>query len=77
MTDKVFITKENLEKAFTFKEKNKVGFFTSICVVSWLICLLPFFIGIIFTSLLMLLFAIPFYTIDQLLHRSFKNAKNK
>ena len=77
MTDKVFVTKENLEKALNFKEKNKVGVFTSICIVIWLICLFPFFMGIIFTSLLMLLFAIPFYTMDQLLHRSFKNAKNK
>jgi len=75
MTDKVFVTKENLEKALNFKEKNKVGIFTSICIVIWLICLLPFFVGIMFTSLLMLLFAIPFYAIDQLLLRSLKNAK--
>tara|TARA_B100000745_G_C19844532_1_gene280134 strand:+ start:64 stop:294 length:231 start_codon:yes stop_codon:yes gene_type:complete len=76
MTDKIFVTKENLEKALSFKEKNKVGLFTSICIVIWLICLFPFFAGIIFTSLLMLLFAIPFYAIDQLLHRSSNNAKN-
>ena len=30
MTDKVFISKENLEKALSFKEKKDVGFFTSI-----------------------------------------------
>ena len=33
MTDKVFISKENLEKALSFKEKKDVGFFTSIFIV--------------------------------------------
>ena len=75
MTDKVFVTKENLQKALDMKEKSKVGFFTSVCIVLWLIVLFPFFAGIMFTSLLMLLFAIPFYAIDQLLLRRLKNAK--
>ena len=34
MTDKVFISKENLEKALSFKEKKDVGFFTSILCLS-------------------------------------------
>ena len=42
MTDKVFISKENLEKALSFKEKKDVGFFTSIFIVIWLITLIPF-----------------------------------
>ena len=74
MVDKVFVTKENLQKALDMKEKRKVGFFTSICAVIWLIILFPFFVGIIFTSLLMLLFTIPFYAIDQLILRSTNNA---
>ena len=69
MTDKVFVTKENLQKALDMKEKSKVGFFTSVCIVLWLIVLFPFFAGIILTSLLMLLLAIPFYAIDQLFIR--------
>ncbi len=74
MTDKVFVTKENLQKALEIKEKGKVGFFTSICGVIWLIALFPFFMGIILISLLMLLFTIPFYAIDQLIIRSTDNA---
>ena len=74
MTDKVFVTKENLQKALEIKEKGKVGFFTSICGVIWLIALFPFFMGIILISLLMLLFTIPFYAIDQLIIRSTNNA---
>ena len=74
MTDKVFVTKENLQKALDMKEKSKVGFFTSICGVLWLIASFPFFVGIIFISLLMLLFTIPFYAIDQLILRSTNNA---
>ena len=74
MTDKVFVTKENLKKALDMKEKSKVGFFTSICAVLWLIALFPFFAGIIMTSLLMLLFTIPLYALDQLIIRSTKNA---
>jgi len=74
MVDKVFVTKENLQKALDMKEKSKVGFFTSICAVIWLIILFPFFVGIILTSLLMFLFTIPFYAIDQLILRSTNNA---
>ena len=33
MTDKVFISKENLEKALSFKERKDVGFFTSILLI--------------------------------------------
>lgn len=69
MTDKLFISKENLEKALELKEKNKVGFFTGICIVIWLICLIPFITGIIFISLIILLISIPFYSIDQFIFR--------
>jgi len=69
MTDKLFISKENLEKALDIKEKSKVGFFTSICIILWLICLFPFVMGIIFTSLLILLFTMPFYLMDQFILR--------
>ena len=76
MTDKVFVTKENLQKALDMKEKSKVGFFTSICIVLWLIALFPFFAGIILTSLLMLLFALPLYALDQLFIRRIKKWQN-
>jgi uncharacterized membrane protein len=77
MTDKVFISKENLEKALSFKEKKDVGFFTSIFIVIWLIALIPFIFGIIFCSLLVLLSSIPFYFIDQFIIRRIKNAKTE
>ena len=74
MTDKVFVTKENLQKALDLKQKNKVGYLTSMCAVLWLITLFPFICGIILASLLMFLFTIPFYAIDQLITRSNDNA---
>ena len=74
MTDKVFVTKENLQKALDLKQKNKVGYLTSMCAVLWLITLFPFICGIILASLLMFLFTIPFYAIDQLITRSTDNA---
>jgi hypothetical protein len=77
MTDKVFISKENLEKALSFKEKKDVGFFTSICIIIWLICLIPFVFGIILFSLLILLLSVPFYFIDQFIIRSIKSGKTK
>jgi hypothetical protein len=77
MTDKVFISKENLEKALSFKERKDVGFFTSIFIVIWLIALIPFIFGIIFCTLLILLSCIPFYFIDQFIIRRIKNAKTE
>ena len=77
MTDKVFISKENLEKALSFKERKDVGFFTSIFIVIWLISLIPFVFGIVFCSLLILLSCIPFYFIDQFIIRRIKNAETK
>ena len=77
MTDKVFISKENLEKALSFKERIYVGFFTSIFIVIWLISLIPFVFGIVFCSLLILLSCIPFYFIDQFIIRRIKNAKTE
>jgi len=77
MTDKVFISKENLQKALSFKEKKDVGFFTSICMIIWLLSLIPFIFGIVFCSLLILLFSVPFYFIDQFIIRRIKNAKTK
>ena len=77
MTDKVFISKENLEKALSFKERKDVGFFTSIFIVIWLISLIPFLFGIVFCSLLILLSCIPFYFIDQLIIRRIKDAKTE
>ena len=74
MTDKVFVTKENLQKALDLKQKNKVGYLTSMCAVLWLITLFPFICGIILASLLMFLFTIPFYAIDLLITRSNDNA---
>ena len=77
MTDKVFISKENLEKAVSFKVRNDVWFFTSIFIVIWLISLIPFVFGIVFCSLLILLSCIPFYFIDQFIIRRIKNAKTE
>ena len=58
MTDKVFISKENLQKALSFKEKKDVGFFTSICMIIWLLSLIPFIFGIVFTKGKMYVFRI-------------------
>ena len=74
MVDKVFVTKENLQKALDIKQKSKVGILTTMCAVLWLIILMPFICGIILSSLFMLLFTIPFYAIDQLIMRSTNNA---
>ena len=76
MTDKVYVTKENLEKMINTTNKKKpkeVGLFTSCFIVIWIITLLPFIFGCLFTSLFILLVGVPFYYIDQLFIRRNNN----
>ena len=78
MTDKVFITKENLENMInsTIKRKpNNIGVFTACFLAVWCIAMLPFIFGCVLTSLFILLLGIPFYYIDQLFIRRKNNAE--
>ena len=78
MTDKVYVTKENLENMINStisKKPNNVGLFTSCFIIIWLITLVPFIFGCLLISLFILLCGIPFYYIDQLFVRRKNNAE--
>ena len=78
MTDKIFVTKENLEKLIdnTIKKTpTKVGPFSMMFFTMWMLSLVPWMVGGMLSSLAILLCAIPFYYIEQLFMRRKNNAE--
>ena len=77
MTDKVYVTKENLENVINTtikKTQNTAGIFSMMFVVIWLFILAILSMALVICSLAILFCAIPFYYIEQLFQRRKNNA---